>query len=691
MIKGKGWCSQTIKEEYANSFYFYFVKPINSIVAGDPSPQSILYKDYLYWDQNQEIMRRYYTIPETEVRLRNYIASYQEIYDRYPPNLCVIKPFKILVKRTKRFLNQIRREQEEQQAKKSKRRGAMDNMLPVLMRPPIYLSSKDFSTSFDQENNTKVQQASHESEGLLDKISFNTTVHDIYNPEYSSIQSLSDALKQTSAKIMETAEYEDDFEMPEERIRKSKSNANLISNYYSSSPPQQQHDDRTVKAEKLSDLFQKYKTNFIGDVEIAKNSHDKFQDAFKGVVNFNTNSKTMDADNKPEKVKNKKESTTATDRDSEPTKEKILNLANKMKFELEEKSVYPGATPSLKSRTIQAMSLNPKHLKDFGQALSSRLDFTLVNKTPLYKNDLNPDGGGNTKRSVDGKTKRKGTMNQDTAPGSVQKSSGVKKSSVNPPVPTRERLLERLNTERSCKQKWINKDSSRSKTHYDLFKSVKASENTLKKRIKKIVMNHRKKSDKKKGLQKAGSSSENRPIGSSFSDLRSIPPFYTSLKYNSTLISTAKKTQDNRPTSTKANKSSSKNRDYSKNLQSFQGRSLANISSNMSVEKNNPHYLYGKKQSREHPCNPLAISTINQATLIQDPPKSSRHSTSKNKKFDSLVKRLIENSNHQTTGKKQSVKSGALGALTDRYAYFSETDSNRMYLKGLFTPLAKNK
>lgn len=347
MIKGKGWVSETIRREYDSAFYFYFAKPIDSIVRGDQCPQAIQYKDNLYWDQEGEIMRRYYTIPETEVRLKNYIASYEEIYERYPPNLCVVKSFKLLLKRSKRFLNQIRREQEEanlrkEAAKSRRRRAAMDCILPGLMRPNVYLTSRDFTATFDKSLQSSVVAAQVRKDlsenDAMARISFDTTLHDIYRPEFSSklIQSEESdnsqyerelglvefgdeqtsrdegpsvsSLLQGAFKEQTPSEMYDEYS-PMQQLVKSKSNTNLIKATTPGLESRSQMQDTPRRAskplvgdaqsnqdqpkERLVHLFQKYKSNqqtppktglpdqVLLESELARNSREKFHAIIK--------------------------------------------------------------------------------------------------------------------------------------------------------------------------------------------------------------------------------------------------------------------------------------------------------------------------------------------------------------------------------------------------------------------------
>ena len=255
---------------------------------------------------------------------------------------------------------------------------------------------------------------------------------------------------------------------------------------------------------------------------------------------------------------------------------------------------------------------------------------------------------------------------------------------------TRQRLVDKLNTDRSTKKKSVSKDYSKSNINYDLFKSVKGSDNALKKKIKKIVQNNRHESDTKSS-RKNGLSLEQGNIHN-IGDIPGSSAFFLKSKHYQTLDTKSKGSHEFRGSAQKSGKSTSKNKDgQNKILMSFQGRSLANISSNLSTDRNAQHFMYAKKHSNKEFGRPGAPLLFNNATgygygepKVMREQRDNKEQKVKSRKFDSLVKRLIENSNVQNS------KSNRI-CHTDRYPYFNESESNKMYLKGLFTPLMKNK
>ena len=60
-----------IYKNYFDKFNFYFAKPINEILANIATPHVILFKDYILYDDDSEYLRRYYTIPESTLRIKN--------------------------------------------------------------------------------------------------------------------------------------------------------------------------------------------------------------------------------------------------------------------------------------------------------------------------------------------------------------------------------------------------------------------------------------------------------------------------------------------------------------------------------------------------------------------------------------------------------------------------------------------
>lgn len=676
MIKGRGWCSETIKERYANSFYFYFTKPINSIVAGEPTPVSIQFKDFLYWDHRGEIMRRFYTIPESEVRLRNYITSYMEIYDRYPPNLCTLKPYKILNKRAKRFLKQIKREHEEAHLIRGKRK-AFEPLLPQLLKNPVYLCSRDFSTTFQQMGRSK-PQFSNQSLDFIEKMEFDSKLHDIYDPEFSSRQSESSIVESETDKLRE-------------KLRKSKSKTNLVGGLTAG-----YLQPAIVKSygpqEKLSDLFTKYKDQpKIEQPELSNQSREKFQDSIRSAgvaLNIKLSSSALDLKKKTKDSKKKRESTNATDRDSDFTKDKFGSLTNRLKTEAEEKNSMN--VKMLYQSSPKPYPLMPKKIKNFGKALKNKMaDATHLAKTPAFRLDLSQEDICASKRSADIKSKKK--LNSDFAFSSVlHRSVGLKKVNTSGGPTNKQRLLEKLNTDRSSKKsasKWLIKDTSRSKTNIDLFKSVKMPDSTLKKHMKKMAQPVKTDSEAKRLKSSKPSQSKDaikmyQSVASS-DIVKPLQPFFNSSKKPSLLMAKFKKqiqSIDKHQSHQKSQKSMSRRKENTKALQSFQGRSLANISSAYSNEKIVPHYLYAKKFSTKE----LHKGGMHSAITAHNEPQMTRQSSSKSKKFDNLVLRLIENSQLQS-------QTSSRGNQTDRFAYFGEVDSHKKHFRGLFTTAVKNR
>lgn len=664
MIKGHGWASETVKERYSNSFYFYFIKPINSIVAGEPTAHSIQFRDFLYWDQEEEIMRRFYTIPESEVRLKNYIASYMEIYDRYPPNLCIIKPFKVLNKRTKRFLKQIKREQEDEIYRKNRRRG-FEPMLPQLMKNPVYLTSRDFSTSFLQTAKSKLN-ISQESEDMLAKVSFETVMHDIYDPQYSSHQS--EAAEDSRSDVRMSRGL-------------SKSKVNLIRSSHQMYAAAVANPVQTTP-EGLSDLFQKYRHDLDRDKpQLTSRSGEKFKEAIRGTghgFTLNLNGSTIQITKKGNNSKKKPESTNATERDSNCTKDIPGSIKARVKGEIEEKMGQ--ATKTIHSSGIKENPFFQKKIKHFGKALKVKLDGNILNRTPGIKTELSQEDICSTKRSVEVKSKKK-HMTSNLAQSSTTRSLVAKKGILLLPS-NKQRLLEKLNTDRSNKKspsKWLMRDTSKSKTHYDLFKSVKVGDSALRKQIRKMT-HHTKISDSKPSQAKQNASRDLTKVYQSMiaSDMiKPILPFYVS-KIKSKGTTSKLKQNIELVTGRSKSKGPKKAKMPIKTTKNSHGQSLANMS--ISNDKTIPHYLSSKKFSVKE----LSKAGLNLHITMTQEPKTSRQSTSRgSKKFGNLVTRLIENSHIQ--GSKTSRSNN-----TDRFAYFNDGDPNKKHFRCLFTPLSKN-
>ena len=74
---------ESLENKYFESFNFYFAKPVNEILANSRVSQTILFKDYAFLDNRHESMRRWYTTPESVLRLNNYADFFAEIDKKY--------------------------------------------------------------------------------------------------------------------------------------------------------------------------------------------------------------------------------------------------------------------------------------------------------------------------------------------------------------------------------------------------------------------------------------------------------------------------------------------------------------------------------------------------------------------------------------------------------------------------------
>lgn len=132
-------------------------------------------------------MRRWYTKPESDVRLTNYTAFYVEIQKQYYPNVCIVDQRKIMNRRLYLIHKMKRDKLKESKNEQSEFHPKTENILKklheqnyFLMKVPEKKTDKnDFIQPKPKNNYTAVGE------------SFETTLHDIYYPEYSSQEHIS--------------------------------------------------------------------------------------------------------------------------------------------------------------------------------------------------------------------------------------------------------------------------------------------------------------------------------------------------------------------------------------------------------------------------------------------------------------------------------------------------------------------
>ena len=79
-------CSLIIKNKYFETFNFYFSKPTNEVLVNIEAPHVIQFKDYLYYDDINEFLKRPYETGEAKDKIRQLIDYYTE-EARARPNL----------------------------------------------------------------------------------------------------------------------------------------------------------------------------------------------------------------------------------------------------------------------------------------------------------------------------------------------------------------------------------------------------------------------------------------------------------------------------------------------------------------------------------------------------------------------------------------------------------------------------
>ena len=90
---------EIIRNKYFNAFNFYFSKPINELLANCNTPEVILFKDFLYYDDDREFCKRYYQSHELPNKMNTLTTFYAENNFEQSPNLCIHEQNKIICKR----------------------------------------------------------------------------------------------------------------------------------------------------------------------------------------------------------------------------------------------------------------------------------------------------------------------------------------------------------------------------------------------------------------------------------------------------------------------------------------------------------------------------------------------------------------------------------------------------------------
>lgn len=172
---------------YNDNFKFHFTKPVNQILRNEPSHATSVFHDVrLLLDPKKEL-RRYYTLEESLVRLKNYIEYYGRSYESPRPHLPRLTQKHILFKNKKRKAKYYLREAED---RASERRNLKPRppVLQKLVDPTQYMSCVDPSQSgFSSDASIHTPFIPLKPNKILNKI-VSGSVHDIFDGETSPIR-----------------------------------------------------------------------------------------------------------------------------------------------------------------------------------------------------------------------------------------------------------------------------------------------------------------------------------------------------------------------------------------------------------------------------------------------------------------------------------------------------------------------
>lgn len=194
------WSKSLIYEKYFETFNFYFAKPVNELLTGSRTSHVILFKDYIYYDNTQEIMRRYYKTDESGVRQYNYTEFYSELEDVYQPNQCIIDQRKVLNKRISRFHKLKKRIYEDYKHQEelgksdyspaSKLHYKTKNLLKNINHESKYLEELNINETYKEQTKKDCSETDYCRQDKfineINGVSFQTKMHDIFYPEHSS-------------------------------------------------------------------------------------------------------------------------------------------------------------------------------------------------------------------------------------------------------------------------------------------------------------------------------------------------------------------------------------------------------------------------------------------------------------------------------------------------------------------------
>jgi len=199
---------ELLQRKYFEAFNFYFSKPINEILANLSLPHVILYKDFLYYDDDSEYLKRYYRTDEVPPRLHNLSKFYSNTAEGLTkPNLAVHEQNKIILKRNnklhKYYLTKLQNFADIPQTQRNHKPKEDFKILNNLHDDEGYSEDiyshehrnykKEERSEKQTENDNDHDQIHNSFQQMLEryenataKLSFESQQHNVYDPEYST-------------------------------------------------------------------------------------------------------------------------------------------------------------------------------------------------------------------------------------------------------------------------------------------------------------------------------------------------------------------------------------------------------------------------------------------------------------------------------------------------------------------------
>ncbi|KAL4509957.1 hypothetical protein ABPG72_010150 [Tetrahymena utriculariae] len=209
---------------YFEAFNFYFAKPINEILANYALPHVITLKDYTYFYDENEYLKRYYRVEEVPPRLAVLTNFFTNSYKQTRPNLIVTNQYKVIqkrnVKQARLFMRQVaknvnngigynvnnniynkddssdsegysseKNNDSNQAAANSKGSKKKTNLPSKVLNSHLSQSiglSQNQSNQSEEQSNSQNYQEYDNYRNFIMQMSFETSTHDIYYPSFSN-------------------------------------------------------------------------------------------------------------------------------------------------------------------------------------------------------------------------------------------------------------------------------------------------------------------------------------------------------------------------------------------------------------------------------------------------------------------------------------------------------------------------